>query len=64
MFWEICNVVVFENGLDIYNERNSVSIRVFLKGYIIWFDIILKDIFIYFKWMDRVEGFCKLIINI
>ncbi len=60
---EIRNAAAFENGLDIYNERNSVSIRAFPKGHIIRPDTILKDTFIYLKRTDRVEGFRKLITN-
>lgn len=60
---EIRNAAAFENGLDIYNERNSVSIRAFPKGHVIKPDTILKDTFIYLKRTDRVEGFRKLITN-
>lgn len=60
---EIRNAAGYENGLDIYNERNSVSIRAFPKGHVIQPDTILKDTFIYLKRTNRVEGFRKLITN-
>ena len=60
---EIRNAAAFENGLDIFNERNSVSIRAFPRGQVIQPDTILKDTFIYLKRTQRVEGFRKLITN-
>lgn len=60
---QIRNASSLDNGLEVFNNNNSISIREFPPGAVVKMDTIFKDTLIYLKRTDRVEPFRKLITN-